>query len=108
VRSVGATSVQVYNRHTIATRPRRGRAIAAQPGYHHTSATRRGCTAAALRGTSKSATSLQRGGTTTRPIHGRDTGAQLFNRRTFARSPQAVRGGATVFKVKTLKGLKGT
>jgi hypothetical protein len=96
VRSVEATSVQVYNRRTTAKRPRparRGRTTAAQPGYHRTSATRRGSTETELRGTPKSVTSLRRGGTTTRPIHCRVTGAQLFNRRRSVRSP--VRGGTT-------------
>jgi hypothetical protein len=87
VRSVGATSVPVYNRSTTATRPRRERTTAAQPGYHSTSATRRGSTATELLSTPKSATSLRRGGTTTRPIHCRAAGAQLFNRRRSARSP---------------------
>ena len=92
-RSVGATSVQVYNRHTTTTRPRRGSTIAAQPCYHRTPATRRGSKAAALRGTAKSATSLLRGGTTTRQLHGGTTRAQLLKLRTSVRSP--VRGGAT-------------
>ncbi len=93
VRSVRATSVHVYNRSTTATRPRRCSTTAEQPGYHRTSATRRGSTATELRGTPKSAISLRRGGTTTRPIHCHATGAQLFNRRRSGRSP--VRGGAT-------------
>ena len=93
VLSVRATSVQVYNRSTTATRPRRGSTTAAQPGYHCTSATRRGSTATERRGTPKSATSLRRGGTTTVPINCRATGAQLFNRRRSARGP--VRGGVT-------------
>ena len=80
-RSIGATSVQVYNHRTTATRPRRGRATSAQPCNHRTSATLSGSTAAALRGTAdtpKSGTSLRCGGTTTvttRPLHGRATGA---------------------------------
>jgi hypothetical protein len=93
VRSVGATSVQVYNRSTTATRLLRGRMTAAQPGYHCTSATLRGSTATELRCTPKSAKSLRRGGTTMKPIHCRTTGAQLFNCCRSARSP--VRGGAT-------------
>ena len=64
-----------------------------EPGYHRTSATRRGSTATELRGTPKSATSLRRGGTTTGPINCRATGAQIFNHRRSARGP--VRGGAT-------------
>jgi hypothetical protein len=91
--SVRATSVQVYNRRTTATRPRRGRTPAVQSGYHRTSAMRRGSMATELRGTPKSATSLRRGGTTTRPVHCRAAGAQLFNRSRSARS--LVRGGAT-------------
>jgi hypothetical protein len=93
VRSVRATSVQVYNRSTTATRPLRGSTTAVQPGYHCTSATRRGSTATELCSTPKSATSLRRCGTTTRPIHCRATGAQLLNRRRSAMTP--VRCGTT-------------
>ncbi len=95
VQSVGATSVPVYNSHTTATvtRPQQGCTTAAQPGYHSTSATLRCSTVRELRGTPKSATSLRRGGTTTRPIHCRATRAQLFNSHRSARSP--VRYSAT-------------
>jgi hypothetical protein len=56
------------------------------PCYHSTSATLRGSMAAVLRGKPDSAMSLRRGGATTRTLHCRTTEAQLFNRRTSARS----------------------
>ena len=68
-RAVRATTVQVFNRRTTATRPRHGRTTAVQPCYHRRHVTRRGTTALMLRGASKSATSLRCAGTTTRPLH---------------------------------------
>ena len=49
VRSVRATSMQVYNRSTTATRPLRGSTTAAQPCYHRTSALKLQRSAAARR-----------------------------------------------------------